>query len=130
LFKDRFKAVKTTGCFREHQTKLNSSDFTGNRLKNSGTIPALFYAQWCPFCMKFYPEFQTAMKSKGIEWAEVDISNDKDPLWETFIINVVPTIILFKGGQAIFRKDGLLGRGLSGKAVGEVLQEIEKHETR
>lgn len=80
--------------------------------------------------MKFYPEFEAALNSKGIEWAEVDISDIEDPLWETFSINVVPTIIVFKDGRAIFRKDGILGRGLSGKAIEEALQEIEKSETR
>ena len=70
------------------------------------------------------------MNSKGIEWAEVDISDDEDPLWELFDIKVVPTMIVFKNGEAIFRKDGLLGRGLSGKAIEEALEEIAKRETR
>lgn len=87
----------------------------------------LFLTEWCPFCRKFYPEFETALNSKGIHWAEVDISDDEDLLWETFDINVVPTIIIFKDGQPIFRIDGVLGRGLSEKAIGETLQEMERH---
>jgi thioredoxin-like negative regulator of GroEL len=87
----------------------------------------LFLTEWCPFCRQFYPEFETALNSKGIRWAEVDLSDEEDLLWETFDINVVPTIIIFKGGQPIFRKDGVLGRGLSGKAIDETLQEMERH---
>lgn len=113
----------------EYQTKLHSSDFDGKRLKSTGTIPVLFYAQWCPFCRSFLPEFEAAMNGKGVRWAEVDISDDEDPLWETFNINVVPTVIVFKDGQPIFRRDGLLGRGLSEKAIEETLQEMETHAT-
>ncbi len=87
----------------------------------------LFLTEWCPFCRQFYPEFETALNSKGIRWAEVDISDDEDLLWETFDINVVPTIIIFKDGQPIFRKDGVLGRGLSEKAIDETLQEMGRH---
>lgn len=69
------------------------------------------------------------MNGKGERWAEVDISNDEDPLWETFDINVVPTVIVFRDSRPIFRRDGLLGRGLSEKAIEETLQEIGTHAT-
>ena len=94
-------------------------------MKSMGPIPVLFYAQWCPFCRSFYPEFEAAMNRKGFRWAEVDISDDEDPLWETFDINVVPTIIVFKDAQPVFRRDGILGRGLSEKALEETVQEME-----
>ena len=90
----------------------------------------LFQAEWCAFCRRFYPEFAAALNGKRIPWAEVDISKDEDPLWETFDISVVPTVIVFKDGQPIFRRDGLLGRGLSEKAIEEIVQEIEKHAIR
>ena len=89
----------------------------------------LFSAQWCPFCRRFYPDFQDALNSKGIRWAEVDISDTDDPLWETFDISVVPTVIIFKDGQPIFRRDGVLGRGLSEKAIDETIQEMKAQET-
>lgn len=110
--------------FSEYQTKLQSSDFNGNVLTSPETIPVLFYAEWCPFCRKFYPGFETAMNSKGLRWAEADISDYEDPLWETFEINAVPTIIVFKDGKPVFRRDAVLGRGLSEKAVEETVQEM------
>lgn len=65
------------------------------------------------------------MDGKSISWADVDLSDMDDPLWETFDIKVVPTIIVFKEGQAVFRKDGILGRGLSQKALDETIVEME-----
>jgi thioredoxin 1 len=126
LFNNRFKALKARPGLREHQTKLNSQHFNGNRLKNAGTIPVLFYARWCPFCTRFYPEFATALNRRGIEWGEVDVSEYQNPLWELFSIGVVPTIIVFQDGEAIFRKDGVLGQGLSEKTIEEVLIEVER----
>lgn len=76
------------------------------------------------FCRRFEPQFETAMKNKGIEWAVVDISDMDNPLWETFDISVVPTVIVFKKGDLSSRKDGVLGRGLSTKAIDEVIEEL------
>lgn len=112
---------------REIDTELHLSDFDGDHLKSPGTIPLLFYAKWCPFCISFYPEFEKALNGKGVRWAEVDISDDDNPLWEMFSIRIVPSIIIFKDGQPIFRRDGVQGRGLSMKDIGETLQEIESH---
>ncbi len=105
--------------------KLETSNFNGNRLENPGIIPVLFFATWCPFCTRFYSQFESALKGKGVQWAEADISDDEDPLWETFDINVVPTIIVFKDGELVFRRDGTLGRGLSLKAIDETLDELK-----
>jgi thioredoxin 1 len=85
----------------------------------------MFYATWCPYCRSFYPEFQLAFDSKRVSWAEADISDYDNPLWETFGISIVPSILIFKDGQAIFRRDGVQGRGLSKRDIEETIQEIE-----
>ncbi len=85
----------------------------------------MFYAEWCPFCRMFYPQFESAMTSNGLSWAEVNISDTEDPLWETFDVKVVPTVIIFKDGQPVFRRDGVLGRGLSRKALEETVDKMK-----
>ena len=79
------------------------------------------------FCRSFYPEFERTLNSNGAPWAEADISDDDNPLWETFDIRIVPSIILFKDGIAVFRRDGVPGRGLSKNDIDETLQEIKAH---
>jgi thioredoxin-like negative regulator of GroEL len=81
-------------------------------------------ANWCGFCRRFYPEFETAMKNKAIEWALVDISDFDNPLWETFDVSVVPSVLVFKKGELVSRKDGVQGRGLSTKVIDEVIEEL------
>ncbi len=88
-------------------------------------MAVLFLASWCPFCNRFYPGFQAAAGDSGIAWATMDISDDDNPLWEIFNIEVVPTIIIFKEGKAVFRRDGVLGRGLSEKAIGETMDQMK-----
>lgn len=73
--------------------------------------------------------FQAAAEKRGIAWAPVDISEDDNPLWETFSIGVVPTIIIFNDGKAVFRRDGVLGRGLSGKTIDEVTDQMKSLST-
>jgi thioredoxin-like negative regulator of GroEL len=55
----------------------------------------------------------------------MDISDDDNPLWEVFGIEVVPTIIIFKDGKAVFRRDGVFGRGLSEKAIEETVEQMK-----
>ncbi len=89
-------------------------------MKRTDTVSVLFGASWCPFCRMFNPVFESAMKEKGLPGASVDLSDLDHPLWETFAIRVVPTVIVFKTGRPVFRKDGILGRGLSRKDMTEV----------
>jgi thioredoxin 1 len=124
-FKDILKSSRQPRAEGAANTKLQQSDFDGDRLKTPGVLAIVFYATWCPYCRGFYPEFQRALDSKRASWAEVDISDFDNPLWETFGINIVPSIILFKDGQAVFRIDGVQGRGLSKRNIEETLQEIE-----
>jgi thioredoxin 1 len=88
-------------------------------------MPVLFFASWCPFCREFYVTFEAAAKNRGISWSSADISDDNNPLWESFNIEVVPTLIIFKEGEAVFRRDGVRGRGLSEKAIDETFHQMK-----
>ena len=105
-------------------TSLSPSDFDGTKLKRSGTVAALFTAYWCPFCREFAPVFKSAKEWNEVRKAIVDLSDQENPLWETFDVQVVPTIIAFRDGLVISRKDGMLGRGLPVDAMAEVMKEI------
>ena len=104
---------------------LAVSDFEGTQLKKSGVNPVLFAASWCPFCAMFRPSFESALRKRGIEYDIVDLSDLENPLWESFEIDVVPTVILFNDGVPVMRRDGLSGRGLSKDVIQEVIGEIE-----
>lgn len=93
-------------------------------LKSKQPVIAVFYAEWCPFCRAFIPEFDNA-KPTGFELAKVDLSDWDNPLWEQYNVDVVPTLIAFKNGEVIARKDGVLGGGLQRKDLEEFLKQLK-----
>jgi thioredoxin len=104
--------------------KLNGSDLAPI-LKNKTPVLAVFYAEWCPFCISFLPEFEQ-LKSENFEVAEVDISDEENPLWEEYRIDVVPTLIAFENGKETTRRNGRRGIGLSRRDIDDLRRELEK----
>jgi thioredoxin 1 len=93
--------------------RLGSEAFEGDRLRRSGTWAVAFLADWCPYCRAFAPEFGTLEGTGAFEVAVADVTDEESPLWERFGVEVVPTLIAFHDGAVIFRRDGILGQGLS-----------------
>jgi thioredoxin 1 len=77
-----------------------------------GPVLTLFYASWCGYCQDFLPLFR-ATDAGAVTKIEVDISEEINPLWDTYLIQVVPTLILFEGEAVLGRADGTLGKGLT-----------------
>jgi thioredoxin 1 len=86
----------------------------------------MFYADWCPFCRKFKPIFETSANSPAITPHKFYVSNiddDDNPLWERFSINAVPTIIAFEKGEIISRRDAKMGIGLVKSDLDSIMKE-------
>jgi len=83
-------------------------------LKKNKKVLALFYAAWCPYCVRFVPTFDKKVSSMGFESIIHVLLDDYDnPLWDEYDIPAVPTIIFFEDGKVSKRLDGKLGSGLS-----------------
>jgi len=94
---------------------LPTGAFDGKILRDPEPTAVLFLAEWCGFCRTFLPAFRAWAEAadQGFGTAIADISDDdQDPRWEDFRIDVVPTIIAFREGREVWRKDGTLGEGL------------------
>ena len=86
----------------------------------------MFYADWCPFCRKFKAIFETSANSSTNsqqKFYESNIDDDDNPLWERFSIEAVPTIIAFKKGKIISRRDAKMGVGLNKSDLDSILKE-------
>jgi len=106
---------------------LTPDSFTGARLIDTRDILAVFYANWCPFCRGFLTIFESAMAKKADPLGGlVDISDESNPLWETFEVDIVPTVVGFRNGLAIVRKDGVAGVGLGMPELEDALRKMEK----
>jgi thioredoxin 1 len=84
-------------------------EFKASLGKEEQTV--LFYASWCPFCRSFCPKFEGKF-GKSDKHSMVAIDEDSDPAWSLYAVNVVPTIIVFRGKRVVKRRDGRPGVGL------------------
>jgi len=106
---------------------LRPDDFLGAKLVDRRDILAVFYAGWCPFCRTFLRTFESTMAKKTTpNGALVDISDESNPLWEVFNVSIVPTLVGFRDGETIVRKDGIAGAGLDISDLQDALRKMGK----
>jgi thioredoxin 1 len=88
----------------------------------------MFYADWCPFCQRFKPVFESAITTKstsnGYKFYASKVNDDDNPLWDRFSISAVPTLIAFDKGKIISRRDAKMGIGLNESDLDSLLKEI------
>ena len=93
--------------------RVGSEAFQGEEFGRPGLWAVAFLADWCPFCRAFAPKFEALGGTGSAKVVMADLTSEETPLWERFSIEVVPTVIVFRDGTPVLRKDGQLGRGLS-----------------
>jgi len=99
---------------------IDASAFRGTELARPGTWAVAFLADWCPFCRSFAPKFD-ALEGQGFDLAHGDVNSESSPLWHDFDIKVVPTVVVFRDGQPIFRANGRYLRGLSDRDLAAIV---------
>jgi thioredoxin 1 len=92
--------------------RVGAEAFRGEEFTRPGRWAVAFLADWCPFCRAFAPRFESLAPPGPAKLAVADLTSEESPLWETFSIDVVPTVVVFQDGKTLFRRDGRLGRGL------------------
>jgi thioredoxin 1 len=107
---------------------LTPDNFIGTKVTDTRNILTVFYASWCPFCRRFLSVFENVMAKKtDTLGALIDISDEDNSLWETFDVDIVPTVVGFRNGLAIVRKDGVAGVGLGMPELEDALRKMEIH---
>jgi thioredoxin-like negative regulator of GroEL len=93
-----------------------------------GNVLIMFYADWCPFCSRFKPFFESIADSKESLKCKMygsKVNDDDNPLWDRFSINAVPTVIAFNDGKILSRRDAKMGLGLNESDLHSILKESE-----
>jgi thioredoxin 1 len=79
-------------------------------LRTKDHVIALFYASWCPFCVRFLPIFEKHAEKTGLHF--VIVQDDQETLADQYSVSVYPTTLFFETGVVSKRLDGVLGVGL------------------
>lgn len=101
--------------------EIRGREFDDQVLGRDGTSLVLFWATWCRFCQQFKRIFDERSSVTDVDMVSVDISDDSDPLWEAYEVDAVPTLVLFRDGQPVGRKDAIPDVGLTLESIDELL---------
>ena len=106
--------------------EVDNKQDLNSQLKANEKVLALFYASWCPYCIRFVPVFEEKIvKFSAGSVIHVLLDDYNNPLWDDYSIEAVPTLIFFEKGKVSRRLDGKLGVGLNEKQLRVWLEEFK-----
>jgi thiol-disulfide isomerase/thioredoxin len=96
-----------------------------DELEKDEKVLALFYAGWCPYCVRFVPAFKKKAGSFTCgRVIHVILDDYNNPLWDEYEIGAVPTVIYFEKGKVAKRLDGRSGVGLTENQLDSWLKQL------
>ena len=89
---------------------VNNDNFESEVLKAEMPVLVDFFAQWCGPCKMLGPIVEmVAEEVKGAKICKVDI-DEASELATQYRIMSVPTLIVFKNGEAVTRNSGVISK--------------------
>ena len=79
-------------------------------VNSSGTVLVEFFASWCPHCQRMMPVVQQVKELLGdkVQVFQFDIDEYKELAGDNRVESI-PTFIVYKNGQEVWRQSGEMG---------------------
>jgi len=102
---------------------LTDQNFSEEVLKSSKSILVDFWAEWCMPCKMITPILKEIAEEFGEKIKIGKLNIDENPLISTtFLVDAIPTLILFKNGKIIQRFTGVQPKEIIVKAINSVIE--------
>ena len=101
--------------------EINSDNFASEVEKSSQITIVDFYADWCGPCRKLSPIMEEVEQELGdkIKFTKIN-TDDNIEVAKKYQISGLPTLLIFKNGEAVERLVGLMPKS-------SIITNIEKH---
>lgn len=103
---------------------IDHEEFVQTVMESDDKYLVLFYADWCPFCAKFKPVFESYDGKLSYKIAGAKVNEDENPLWDMFKIESIPTMIAFNNGEIVTRRNAKRGVGLLKEDMESIVKEL------
>lgn len=99
---------------------INIDNFENEVLKSEKVVLVDFFATWCGPCQMLAPVLEQISKEEdSFDIAKIDIDEAQSLAIEQGI-QVVPTMVIFKNGQAVDKMEGFYSKG-------EIISKVSKY---
>ena len=100
-------------------TAVKEDTFTTEVLQSDKPVIVDFWAEWCGPCHAVAPVLDRIIEERGDELKLVKVNIDEEPaLAQRFGVASIPTMILFKGGEAAAFAVGAQPKGALERSLG------------
>lgn len=103
--------------------QLDDKDLA-QRIFDAERVVVLFYTDASVHCKRFVPAFRARVDEFACEVVAANISDRRDPRWDTYKVGDVPTVVVYEAGRELARTDNVPGVGLHGRDIDRLTKAV------